>query len=210
MSKLAAAVLVFFLSGAWGAGAEKPAPEEGWIALFDGKSLEGWKVGANAGSFKVRDGMIVVNGPVAHLFYAGDVKNHDFKNFEFKAEVMTFPKANSGVYIHTKYQESGFPRIGYEVQVNNSHSDPKRTGGLYGVDDVYEAPAKDEVWFTMHIVVRGKRIVVSVDGKKLVDYVEPGDVKGRRKLSSGTIAFQAHDPGSKVYYRNIRIRPLPD
>ena len=210
MKQLAAAVLLVLLSGAQGVGAEKPGLEEGWTPLFDGKSLNGWKVGANAGSFKVRDGVIVVNGPVAHLFYAGDVKNHDFKNFEFKAEVMTFPKAYSGVYIHTKYQESGFPRIGYEVQVNNSQSDPKRTGGLYGVDDVYKAPAKDEVWFTMHIVVRGKRIVVSVDGKKLVDYVEPADVKGPRKLSSGTIAFQAHDPGSKVYYRNIRIRPLPD
>ena len=73
----------------------------------------------------------MVNGPVAHLFYDGPVKNHDFRNFEFKADVMTFPKANSGIYIHTKFQASGFPKIGYEVQINNSHSDPRRTGRLY-------------------------------------------------------------------------------
>ena len=64
-----------------------------WISLFDGKSLDNWKVGANASTFRVEDGMIVVNGETAHLFYEGDVMNHDFKNFEFKADVMTFPGA---------------------------------------------------------------------------------------------------------------------
>lgn len=190
--------------------AESGDEQKDWISLFNGKNLDGWKVGENADAFKVQDGMIIVNGKVGHLFYMGDVKNHDFKDFEFKADVMTFPKANSGIYIHTKYQEKGFPKIGYEVQVNNSHTDPKRTGGLYGVQDVYQAPAKDGEWFTMHIVVKGKHITVSVDGKKLVDYTEPENVKGSRRLSSGTFALQAHDPGSKVYYKNIRVRPLSD
>jgi len=191
-------------------GAEPAPDEKGWVRLFDGSSLDGWKVGENAGSFKVQDGAIVVNGPVAHLFYAGDVKNHDFKNFEFKTDVMTFPKANSGIYIHTKYQERGFPKIGYEVQVNNSHTDPKRTGGLYGVEDVYRAPAKDNAWFNVHILVRGKHIEVRVDGKKVVDFTEPAGVTGPRRLSSGTFAFQAHDPVSKVCYKNVMVRPLPD
>src|SRR5690606_34568875 len=102
-----------------------------WVSLFDGKSLDGWKVGENADAFVVEDGAIVVNGRVGHLFYMGEVKNHDFKNFEFKADVMTTPGSNSGIYFHTVFQNSGFPSKGYEVQVNNSQSDWKRTGSLY-------------------------------------------------------------------------------
>ncbi len=196
-----AASLVVLFAAAYCAAAEPAADAKGWIPLFDGKTLSGWKVGSNAGSFKVEDGMIVVNGPVAHLFYSGDVEKHEFKNFEFKADVKTFPKANSGIYIHTKFQESGFPKVGYEIQVNTSHTDPKRTGGVYGVKDNYKAPAKDGEWFTMHIVVKGKRITVDVDGKPIVEYTEPDDVKGSRRLSSGTFALQAHDPGSTVHYR---------
>ena len=105
------------------------AAEDGWICLFDGKSLDGWKVSENPDSFKVEDGQIVAFGPRGHLFYDGDVENHNFKNFHFKADVMTTPGSNSGLYFHTKYQDSGWPSAGYEAQVNNTHSDPKKTGG---------------------------------------------------------------------------------
>src|SRR5580698_2415694 len=57
---------------------------DGWYSLFDGKSLDGWKINENPDTFSVRDGEIVVNGPRAHLFYEGAVKDHEFKNFEFK------------------------------------------------------------------------------------------------------------------------------
>ena len=192
-------------------GADKPEAKDGWIRLFDGKSLDGWKVGNNAASFKVQDGVIVVNGPVGHLFYVGDAHQHDFKNFEFKASVMTFPKANSGIYFHTRYQETGWPSVGYESQVNNSHKDPIRSGSLYGVKNVFKVPSKDSVWYTQQIIVRGKHIVVKIDDTTVVDYVEqPGDIKGTRCLSHGTFAFQAHDPGSKVYFKDIMVKPLAD
>jgi len=211
MRPLIAAVAIVLLVSACALAADQPQAQDDWISLFDGKTLNGWQVGKNAESFKVQDGMIVVNGLVAHLFYMGDVKNHDFKNFEFKADVMTFPSANSGIYFHTQYQEAGFPKIGFEVQVNNSHKDPKRTAGLYGVKDVYEAPAKDNVWFTMEIIVRGKHVITKVDGKTLVDYTEPDDWKDpNRRIGHGTFALQGHDPGSKVYYKNIVVKPLPD
>src|SRR5690606_20649381 len=90
-----------------------------WISLFDGKTLNGWKASDDPSSFRVEDGCIVQEGPRAHLFYVGDVGNHDFKNFEFKAQVYTFENANSGIYFHTHWQEKGFPNYGYEVQVNN-------------------------------------------------------------------------------------------
>jgi len=187
-----------------------PADEEGFVALFDGKSFDGWKVGENADSFRIEDGKIVANGPRAHLFYVGEVENHRFKNFHFKADVMTTPGSNSGLYFHTRYQQSGWPSAGYEVQVNQTHRDPKKSGGLYGVRDVFEAPAKDGEWYTQEIIVRGKRVITKVNGKTLVDFTEPDDVEGDRRLSSGTFAIQAHDPGSKVYVKNIRVKPLDD
>ena len=201
-------VVLVLSSWVWAADAQKAEP--GFVSLFDGKSLDGWKVGKNADTFKVRDGMIVVNGPVAHLFYVGDVSRHAFKNFHFKADVMTFPKANSGLYFHTKYQEEGWPKHGYEAQVNNSHTDWRRTGSLYGIQDVRKVPAKDNVWFTEEIIVRGKQIIIKVDGTTLVDFTEPEGTTGDRRLSHGTFALQGHDPGSKVHYKNIRVKVLPE
>ncbi len=107
-----------------------------WKSLFDGKTLNNWKVGNNGGTFAVENGMIIANGPVAHLFYDGEINNHRFKNFEFKADVMTTPGSNSGIYFHTEYQQSGWPASGYEVQVNNSHTDWRRTGSLYWIEVV--------------------------------------------------------------------------
>jgi len=196
------------------AAATLPAQDKGWVSLFDGKTLDGWKVGENAASFKVEDGAIVINGERAHLYYVGPVGKHDLKNFEFKADVMTTPGSNSGIYFHTAYQEGGWPSKGYEVQVNNSHTDPKRTAGLYGVKDNMEAPAKDGEWFTMQIVVKGKHVTTSVNGKTIVDYTEPANAERpadmkERLISSGTFALQGHDPKSKVFVKNIMVKPLP-
>lgn len=186
--------------------------DKGWVSLFDGKTMTGWKASENTGSWRVEDGALVCHGPRSHLFYVGD--EQPFVNFHFKAEVMTTPGSNSGIYFHTRYQEEGWPKYGYEVQVNNSHKDPKRTGGLYGVVDVFEAPAKDNEWFTEEIIVQGKHIITKVNGKTLVDYVEPegkepASDKFQRVLGKGTFALQAHDPNSKVYFRNIRVKRLP-
>jgi len=183
----------------------------GWVSIFDGKSLDGWKVSTDSPkTFTVKDGAIVAHGPRAHLFYAGKVADHNFKNFELKIDVMTKPGSNGGVYFHTEYQKSGWPGKGFEVQVNNTHKDPKKSGGLYGVKDVFKAPAKDGQWFTEHIIVRGKQITVKVDGKTLVEFTEPTPpkMKGGRVLSSGTFALQGHDPKSTVFYKNIRVKVL--
>lgn len=193
----------------------KTRTEDGWVSLFDGKTLNNWKVGANAETFHVDSGMIIVHGKTAHLFYDGAVGNHDFKNFEFKADVLTKPKANSGIYIHTVYQESSWPAKGYEVQVNNSHTDWRRTGSLYNIQDVRDTLVKDNTWYTEHIIVQGKRVIIKVNDKVAVDYTEPDNVqrgKGseKRVISSGTFALQGHDPNSVVYFKNIRVKILPD
>jgi hypothetical protein len=181
---------------------------EGWISLFDGKTLAGWKISENPDSFQIEDGTIVAHGSRAHLFYVGDVEDHNFRDFHFKADVMTTPGSNSGLYFHTQFQESGWPDKGYEVQVNQTHGDSKKSSGLYSVSDVFEAPAKDNEWYTQEIIVRGKHIVTKVNGETLVDYTEPDEVSGSRKVSSGTFAIQAHDPKSKVFFKNIFVKPL--
>lgn len=192
-------------------------PEEsaaGWRLLFDGKTLEGWKANEAPATFHVAGGAIVVKGPRSHLFYTGPVAGHDFKNFELSVDVLTKPKANSGVYFHTEMQPEGWPAKGYEVQVNNTHKDIKRTAGLYDIKDNFDVVAHDDRWFTMLIRVEGRRITTSVDGKAVSDFTEPAgwtppaDFAGR-KLGHGTFALQGHDPDSEVHYRNLKVRVLP-
>ena len=189
--------------------------KKGWISLFDGKSLNGWKVGDNAATFSVDSGMIVVHGNTAHLFYDGDVLQHNFKNFEFSALVKTMPGANSGIYIHTAFQQGGWPSKGYEVQVNNSHTDWRRTGSLYGIQDVKEVYVKDNEWYTEYIKVEGKKVTIKINDKTVVEYTEPENLTreggdAQRVLSSGTFALQGHDPKSIVYYKDIQVKPLVD
>ena len=198
------------LAGAAGSNTLSAADKAaGWQLLFDGKSLNGWKASENQGTFSVQDGELVVFGKRSHLFYTGPVNGANFRNFELSLDIKTFPKANSGVYIHTAFQETGWPDKGYEVQVNNTQSDPVRTGSLYNVVKNFNPPAKDDTWFTLEVMVVNKAVAVKVDGKVLYEFVEPDGVTGTRKLSEGLFALQAHDPGSEVRYRNIRVKRLP-
>jgi hypothetical protein len=194
--------------------AKPQADKDGFYSLFNGKNLDGWKVNENPETFKVEDGNIVVNGKVSHAFYEGPVADHNFKNFHLKAQVMCFPHSNSGIYFHTKYQPSGFPQVGFEAQVNNTHGDPKKTGGLYNVKDVMNnSPAKDNEWFTYEIIVKDKDVKILINGKPSTEWTQPDDWKGaanqpERKIGMGTFALQGHDPGSKVLYKNIKVKPL--
>jgi hypothetical protein len=194
-----------------GSGGRAAAVEEGFTSLFDGTTLAGWQANENPASWSVKDGAIVCKGPRSHLFYVGadPAKPAQFQNFHLKAEVLTRPVANSGIFIHTAFQPDGWPAQGYEVQVNNSQQDPVRTGSLYNVVKNFTPPAKDDVWFTMEVVVSGKAVAVKVDDRVLYEFVEPAGVTGTRKLSQGTFALQAHDPGSEIHYRNLRVMRLP-
>ncbi len=190
-------------------------PEPGFTALFNGKDLDGWtKSQENESTFSIADGVIKANGPRCHLFYQGPVGNHAFKNFELKVDVMTEPGANGGIYFHTEYQPQGWPAKGFEVQVNNSYErDPRKTASLYQVKDNAEKVADDKKWFTEHIVVKDDMVTIYVDGKKITEWSQPAGYGGPkdtpgRVLSSGTFALQGHDPGSTIYYKNIRVKPL--
>ena len=184
---------------------------DGWISLFDGSSLDGWKINENPDTWKLEDGVLTCQGDRSHIFYVGE--HAPFKDFELELEVMTRENSNAGVYIHTKYQETGWPKHGFECQVNNTyHKDPRKTGSLYAVKDVEVAPAKDDEWWTYNIRVEGKHVVIKVNGKKVNEYTEPADAKPgedfTRVFSQGTFALQGHDPGSTVHFRNIRVKKL--
>jgi hypothetical protein len=237
---LGAAVVLLLSVGSLSAAT--PDPGEGFVSLFDGKTLGGWKVGEGAELFQVRDGMIVMECPethrkTAHIFYDGDVAHHEFKNFDLKVDVMTFPKANSGIFFHTKYVDSG--RLsGIECQIDNSHSDWRRTGSLWGIKNISwgpetppqnnkeevailpQAPVTDNAWYTQEIVCQNGVVVVKLNGKTVLEYkVDDADrehtLLGKRMWSPrGTFALQGHPPMpgaiSKVYFKNIRVKILPD
>jgi hypothetical protein len=196
------------------------AADEGWVSLFDGRTLAGWKAAENPSSFRVVDGAITCDGPKAHLFYVGPDGKADFENFEAVVEVKARHGANSGFFFHTAYQEKDWPSQGFEVQVDNSqerHGDYlelKMTGSLYGVRNVYKALAKDDEWFTLRVTVRRPRVEIRVNDVLVVDWVEPAGSlpEGAPKLNRlgrGTFAIQCHDPGSRVSYRSVRVKPLP-
>jgi len=183
--------------------------EPGFTALSDGKTFNGWKTAEeHPGTWKIEDGAFVAHGDRCHLFYVGDPK--PFKNFHLKVEVMTEPGSNGGIYFHTKYQAQGWPKAGFECQVNNTHSDWIKTGSLYGLVNIAQSPASDNKWWTQEIIVKGNNVTVIVDGKKVFEYNEPlGTQAGKdfaRKLDEGTFALQGHDPNSTIRYRNIRVK----
>ncbi len=196
---------------------QNPTQTGGWQSLFDGQTLDGWKKSAeNGGSISVEDGTIKCSGERAHLFYEGS-----FKNFEFEAELKTKEHANSGIFIHTKYQAEGWPKKGYEIQVNNSytgsenHPELRKTGSIYNIRNLYFPLVKDDQWFKLRIKVVENHIEVFINGKKVNDYIEPDEPwrsEGNQglRLSKGTFALQAHDPNSTAYFRNLRVRELPE
>ncbi len=188
------------------------------INLFDGKSLAGWKSSKTApeGTYKFVNGILEIRGGSAdHLFYVGADGKATFTNFDFKGKVKTYSGANSGIYFHTTYQEEKWPKLGFECQVNASHKDNKRTGGLYAVQDVLNTPAApDNIWFEYHIRVEGKHVQIWIDGKQTVNFTQPENwvtPKGMdgRKIGSGTFALQAHDPTCKVDYKDFVVERLP-
>lgn len=186
-----------------------------WVTVFDGKSLAGWKANERPESFSVENGELKMKGGMAHLFCEKE-GFADLKNFEFKAEVKTMPNANSGVFFHTENRGPGALKKGYEAQINTSFAkDPRKTGSLVDVKDLDKSPVEDNVWYEFHLVVKGKQIIVNINGNPVVDYTEeekPTRKKGReeRLLSHGPIALQAHDAESTTFFRNIQIKKLPD
>jgi putative heme-binding domain-containing protein len=206
-----------------GTGKQVPFPAEGedWIELFNGRDLTGWQANVKPESFSVEDGLLKAHGRngMSHLFYTGDDDRDDaFTNFEFEAEVRAEPNSNSGIFFHTdrELRNNKYLHKGYEVQLNSTAKEKRKTGSLYAVVDLAESPVDETKWFTLRFKVDRRHIEVWLNGKKVTDYVEPLNPerpasRAKRLIdpNGGAVAIQAHDPGSVFYFRSIRVRRLP-
>jgi len=199
---------------------------DGWVSIFDGKTLEGWKSNEKYEGFKIENGAIVGFGERNHLYYM-----EELQNFELKLDIKINKGCNSGVYVKSQWQDAAWPTTGFEIQVNSqSQSDPQKTGGLYNIIKIYTAPHADDEWFTMHLTCRGNTLDVRVNDKILYTYVEPGRGPGagrqgqggqgqggqappiteqnKRISQRGHIALQQHDPAGTPQFKNIFIKKL--
>src|SRR5690242_12153281 len=83
-------------------------PDDGWVELINGKDFTGWRPSENKSTWTVTpEGYLQAVGKRSHLFYEGEYLKDGFKNFEIEVQVRTWKLANSGIYFHTEYQESG-------------------------------------------------------------------------------------------------------
>jgi len=178
-----------------------PVPEkpdaQGWIKLMDGKTLSGWTA-PTPGRWEVKDGVLVGQGPMSHLFSPGT-----YTNLEFKSEVKLNHSGNSGMYIRAALGK-GWPK-GYEAQVENTSPDPQKTGSLYGFHKVLEQLIPDDTWWTQHVIAIGNRIIIKVNDKIVTDFVDE-----KNTYVSGHLAFQQHNDGSVVMFRNPVVKRLPN
>jgi len=171
----------------------------GEVALFDGKSLAGWRPEGGA-QWRVEGGAIVAD--------AGDDgwlrSDKIYSDFMLSLEYRNSPKGNSGIFLgaskETNPKERSNPAHGFEFQINNE--DPKWATGsiedqLQRLKEVNPAPNQ---WHRVELTLRGGHLLAFIDGQKVLDGSLPG-------YKPGYIGLQ-HHKGSKIEFRNIRIRDL--
>ena len=177
----------------------------GWVSLFNGRDLAGWKTHPfDNAKWAVKNGILIGSGPYAgHLFSQRD----DFKNFHFKVEAKINDAGNGGQYFRTKFGKS-FPQ-GYEAQINSTGSDPVKTGSLFDRVPVQEKLVQPDEWFTQEVIALGNHIVILVNGTKVVDYVDPANT-----YTTGHLALQhsmrSQGKDTVVQFRKILVRELPE
>jgi hypothetical protein len=189
---------------------DKKDDDKGWVQLFNGKDLTGWETHPkDKAKWEVKDSMIVGTGPTGHLFS----KRDDYENFRFRIEAMINDKGNSGQYFRAKFAP-GFPP-GYEAQINATHTDPIRTGSLYpdgrlkfSDEEKKKIIIKDQLhkpdeWFTQEVIADGNHIIIKVNGKTTVDFVDKNN-----NFTKGRFAIQQHDPGTVIKVRKIEVKEL--
>jgi Domain of Unknown Function (DUF1080) len=192
-------------------GSSSTMAADEWVSLFDGKTLSGWTaVEGRRGRSKweVVDGAIVGSGQSSMLY---SPQGH-YTNFRFRAEIKINDHGNSGMYFRCPVADGDFGK-GYEAQIDSTHSDPIRTGSIYGFVHVYKQLVPPDTWFTQEVEVVDKNwrgmviphIKVWVNGELLYEFLDR-----TKAWEKGYFAFQQHDPGSRVEIRKIEVKELDE
>jgi hypothetical protein len=208
-------VMVFFTSTLTANEPSEAMKKDGWVSIFNGKTLEGWKSNETYEGFKIENGCIVGFGARNHLYYM-----EELKNFELKIDVKINQGGNSGVFVKSVWVDNNWP-VGYELQVNSSQRDPQKTGTLYNIIKIFKAPHEDDEWFTYHIICKGNTLECRINGNVLYTYVDPmerggipveGNITNENKRISqkGLISLQQHDPTAAPMFKNVFLKKLPD
>ncbi len=189
---------------------ENSAPEDkGFVPLFNGKDLTGWKTHpSQPGHWRVKNGILIGSGPGTSHLYS---ERADYKNFHVRAETRINAGGNSGVYGRASFGPlvSGRWPFGYEAQINCTHGDPNKTGSLFAnghgpLVSLRHSPVPPGEWFTLDLIAEENHIVVQVNG------VTTADVRDDPRWSSGgCIALQQHNPQTVCEFRKIEIKELP-
>lgn len=187
-------------------------PAEQWTSLFDGKTLSGWEMlelPGNEGksTWEVVDGMICGSGAASMLYSP----KGDYRNFRIRAEILINDGGNSGLYFRAT-KEPSFA-VGYESQINSTHTDPIRVGSIYKMVHQFDPIVPPDTWYVQELEVqdidfRGEivtSITVRVNDRTLFQFLDH-----HRTYKEGHFAFQQHDPNSKVCIRRIEVLELPD
>ena len=208
---LAALICLALASPLWGAGSE-----EGFVSLFDGKTLDGWQGGKDG--YEIVEGAIVCKEKGGGNLYTAK----EYADFHLKFEFKLTPGANNGIGIRTPLQ--GDPAyVGMEIQVLDDSSDrykglkdSQHNGSVYGVVPAktgHQKPVGE--WNSEEIILQGKQIKVILNGETIVDAdlekaSTPKTIDGKDhpglKRDSGHICFCGH--GAEVWFRNLRIKSL--
>jgi hypothetical protein len=192
------------------------AAEEGWKALFDGKTLEGWTVRGGFATYKVEDGTIV--GTTSEGSPNSFLCKGDYKDFVLEAEVLCDPKLNSGIQVrsHVYGAESSRKGVVYGPQCEIALRDSGTAGRFYDegrrgkwlaeIQPDAKAVFQDDGWNRYRIVVQGNRYRSWVNGVAASDFTDDVD-------SQGFVGLQVHGIAKgagpyQVRWRNVRIREL--
>jgi hypothetical protein len=184
-----------------------PVEKDGKVLAYEGKLV---KEDKQVPLWRVEDGLLIGSGPHSHLFS----ERGDYVNFRYRVEAMINDKGNSGQYFRTAFG-ADFPK-GYEAQINATHSDKIRTGSLYPsfrnlsaeerkqILVMNDAPNKPDEWFTQEVIAEGNHIIIKVNGKTTVDFVDE-----KNTYAKGHFALQGHDPGTVVKFKKVEVIELP-
>lgn len=186
------------------------APEsggEGFVPLFNGKDLSGWKLRNPNGyaSWSVKDGELV-NDVSAGKHGTDLVTEKTFKNFVVRCEYKIPKGANSGLYLRGRH----------EIQIVDDHGRGKPSkggnGAIYNqapVSTFASKPAGE--WQTLEATIVGEKITVVLNGVKVHDQVVSARATGGQLDEMvgepGPIMLQG-DHGS-IRFRNLSLKPLP-